>query len=111
MDLRDELVCGHSDYRDGAGPLAGSWVLPVFPDAGDAEGRAILHRDRIRLLSTARSPPFEEAVNRQDATAPCIGIAKSRQARDRFRLGVDRPTAAFRIVAPVGDEPPFQKID
>jgi len=49
--------------------------------------------------------PFEEAVDRDDAAPPRIGVSKRRQRRDRFGFGIDGLAAAGRIPAAMRDNP------
>jgi hypothetical protein len=64
---------------------------------------AVLHDDRIGLLGTLAFDgfPFEKAIDRQDAVAPPIGVAKHLQLGDGLAFGVDRLTTAFRVLPSV----------
>jgi hypothetical protein len=64
----------------GPNPFARSRVLPVLPNAGDAERRPILHRYRVGLLCllTFDRPPFEEAIHRHNAAALAVRIPEGR---------------------------------
>src|SRR5947209_8306383 len=66
-----QLVSRHGNDRERADPFAASRVLPVLPEASNAEWRAVVHGGGIRLLrplALDRSL-FEETINRQNAPA------------------------------------------
>ena len=52
-------------------PFARNRLLPVLPDAGDAEWRAVLHSDRVTLLCllTLDRFPLKETVHKYNALA------------------------------------------
>jgi hypothetical protein len=56
-------------------------------------------------------PPLEEAVDRHDAAAPAVGITKARQVPYGLALGVDRFVATRRVIAPIGDEAPTERVE
>src|SRR5262249_5851847 len=91
---------------------ARSRLLPVLPNAGDAEGRAILHRYRVGLLCllTPDRPPFEEAVHWYNAAALAVRIAERRQVPHSLALGVDRLAPTCWIHTPVGNKAPAQRL-
>ena len=77
MNVGHELVGVSGDNRKGANPFARRGLLPVFPDPGNRERRAILHGDRIRLPDAPLDClPFEKAVHRYDAPPPAISLAE-----------------------------------
>src|SRR5262249_680797 len=111
-DVGNQLIgIGGNDCKR-PNPFARSRLLPVLPDAGDAEWRAILHSDRIRLLRrlTLDSLPLEETVHRHNAAALAVRIAERGQIPHGFELGVDRLSAAPRIIAPTRDQSPTERI-
>jgi hypothetical protein len=55
--------------------------------------------------------PLEEAVDRQDAAAPMVGVVEGRQLVYGLAFGVDRLSSAFWVFAPVRDQPPAQRIE
>jgi hypothetical protein len=60
-----KLIGLDGDDREGSQPLAGSRILPIFPNAAKPERIAGPHRDSKGLLHLALSClPFEEAVDR-----------------------------------------------
>ena len=80
MDFGNESVGIGRDDRKGTHPFARRRLLPVLPDTGDSERRAVLHCDSVgllRLLPFDRFP-FEESVHRQDAAASTVSIAEGR---------------------------------
>src|SRR5204862_5990983 len=99
MNVGHELVGIGCDDRKSAGPFTGSWVLPILPDTGNAERCAIFHGDCVRLLCFLALDrlPLEEAVDRHDAAAPAVGIAKARQVPHGLAFGVDGLAAARRV--------------
>src|SRR5262249_37489754 len=101
------------DDRKGPDPLAGGRLLPVLPKASDAEWRAILHCNRIRLLRplTLDCLPLEKAIDGHDAAAHAVRVPKRRQGSHRFALSVDRLAAAHRVFAPIENEPPAERIE
>ena len=101
MDFGHQFVGFGRDDREGAYPLAGGWLLPVFPDAADTEGPPVLHGDGVGLLDLLALDrfPLEEAVNRNDTPPPSISVAERRQGRNRFAFGVDGFASAFRVLA------------
>src|SRR4051794_11602250 len=70
----DKLVCGRGDDAEGSDPFPCGGVLPVLPKAGEAEGRAVLHRNGVGLLHLRALDchPLEEAVDRHDAAALAV---------------------------------------
>jgi hypothetical protein len=52
MDLRDQFVRIGGDDGKRPNPFARSGFFPVLPNAGDAERRATLYGNRVRLLSS-----------------------------------------------------------
>ena len=54
--------------------------------------------------------PLEEAINRHDASALAIGFVEGRQLPHRLALSVDRLAPAGRVLAPVRDQPPAQRV-
>src|ERR1700693_146168 len=55
--------------------------------------------------------PFEEAVDRDDAAPPSIGVPERRKPRHRLGLGIDRLAAAGLVLAPARDEAPAQQVE
>src|SRR5262249_11276148 len=101
-NIRHQWVGIRCDDRGRPDPLAVAWVLPVLPDAADAERLAVLHRDSVgllRLLPLDRLP-LEEPIHRHDAPAQPVRIAEGRQRPNRFALRIDRLAAAAWIQAP-----------
>jgi hypothetical protein len=58
--------------------------LKVYPNSGNAEWRAVLHRDCVGLLASLRCLPFIEGVNGEDTAAPSVAVPERRKLRDRF---------------------------
>ena len=83
MDRSDQFVGWSGQDSEGADPFP-LWVLPILPNSGDAEGRAILHRDRVRLLASPRRSPLIKCVDGQDTSSPLVGIAEGGQCRYGF---------------------------
>ena len=110
MDSGDKLVCICSKDGERPQPFA-CGVLPVLPYARDTEWRTILHRDSVGLLAALGRHPFVESVNRQDAAPAPVRFPEHRQPRDCFALGIDRLSPALRVLAPVGNEPPLEKVE
>lgn len=50
MDVGDQLIRDGGDDRKGSNLFGRSRLLPVFPNAGETERRAVLHGNRVRLL-------------------------------------------------------------
>jgi hypothetical protein len=72
VDLAYQFVRVCSDDREGAHPLA-CGAFPVLTQRRHAEGRAVLHRNGVRLFRfVLDSLPLKEAINRYDA-APALG--------------------------------------
>src|SRR5262245_24873096 len=113
MDVGHELVGIGGDDRERPNPFARRRLLPVLPNPGKSERRAVLNGDRVRLLGllTFDRLPFEEPVHWHDAAAPSVGIAERGQIPHAFALGVDRLSAAFRITAPIRDQAPTERIE
>src|SRR5215831_9491941 len=90
-----------------------SRVLPIFPDAGNAERCTIFHCDCVRLLRflALDGLPLEETVDRHDAAALTVRIPKCRQVPHRLAFGIDGFTAARRVIAPIWDEAPTQRVE
>jgi hypothetical protein len=67
---------------------------------------AVAHRYRERLpcLSPLDRHPFEEAIDRKDASATRVGFAEQWQARDCLCCSVHRFAAALRVLAPLQDQ-------
>src|SRR5207247_6999792 len=106
MYLADQFIGGNRDDRERPDPFVPDRGLPVLPQPGDAERRAVLHRNGEGLLSLLPLDrlPLEEAVDRQDAPPPSVCISERRQRRNRLGLGVDRPAIGRRA-----DHPMFRK--
>src|SRR2546430_800321 len=78
------------DDCERANPLPRGGLLPVLPQSCDAEGTAILHGDRERLLRLLPLDrlPLEEAVHRNNAAMLTIGIPERRQIAHGLALGI-----------------------
>src|SRR6516225_5355645 len=113
MNLAHELVGVRGDDCKRPNPVARSRFFPFLPNAGKAEGCAVLHGDGARLLRLAAFDrlPFEKTVDWHDAAAPAVGLAERRQIPHGLALRVDRLAAAFGIIAPVGDQAPSQRVE
>jgi len=113
MDLGDELIGVGSDDRKRPNPLTRAWLLPILPNTGDPEWRAVLHGDGIGLLGplSLDGLPLEEPVHRKDASSLPICLPKCWQPRDCLSLGIDRLASAGRVLAPIGNQPPPQWIE
>src|SRR6266404_3883331 len=55
--------------------------------------------------------PFEEPVHRHDAAALTVGLPEGGQLPHALALGVDRLAAALRIIAPIRDQAPTQRVE
>jgi hypothetical protein len=64
MDVGHKRVGIGRDDGKCPNPLARGWFSPVLPDAGDAERRAVLYRNRVGLFRPLALDrlPFEEAI-------------------------------------------------
>ena len=74
-----------------ANPPAGGWILPILPQSAEPEGAAVLHgygKGLLGLLALDRLP-LEEAVHRDDAASPPIGVTEARQRAHRLTLGIN----------------------
>ena len=60
MDIGYQLISIGGDDRKRADPLARTRLLPVLPNAGDPEWRAVLHGDGIGLLCLLSLDRFDE---------------------------------------------------
>ena len=112
MNLRDQLVRRHGEDNEGANPLAALRMMPVLPQAGDSEGRAVFHRHGVGLFCPRAfgRAPLEETINGHDAAALCISRAEGRELRHGFGAGVDWLAAAVGISAAMRDQAPAQQI-
>ena len=106
----DEFIGWRGQDREGAHPLTGR-VFPVFPNPGNAKGRAVFHRDRVGLLASLSRLPFIERIDGEDAPAPSISVAESRKRSNRLRFGVDRLSPSLGIGAPIWNQTPSQKVE
>src|SRR5215472_10342507 len=90
VDFSHQLICIGGDDCERSDPLTRSRVLPILPNATNAERIAVSHGDGIWLFRFALyCLPFEEAVNRKDAAALSVGIAECRQRGHGLALRVD----------------------
>src|SRR6516225_11461802 len=112
MNVGHQLIGIGGDNCKSPNPFARSRLLPVLPDAGDAERRAVLHSDREGLLCllTLDRLPLKETVHRHNAAALAVRIAERGQIPHGLELGVDRLSAAVRIIAPIRDQTPTERI-
>ena len=80
VNLGDQLIGVRCDDREGAHPLAGGRVAPVFPQTSDPKRASVLHSNGIRLFGLLAFDrlPFEEAVHRQDAPPLTISLPERR---------------------------------
>ena len=69
VNPRDHLVRRHGDDRKRRDPLAGRWILPILPQAGETKRRPVLHPNGIGLLAAPGRLPFKETVHRHDTVA------------------------------------------
>jgi hypothetical protein len=87
VDQRDQFVGRNDEDREGALPYLRRRIVPVLPDAGDAERTAITSGNRI-------PPParifLKKAVYRHDAAPLAIGIAEPIILGDGFGGRMDR---------------------
>ena len=91
----------------------GSRFFPIFPQPAKAEGTAVLHGDGIGLLGFLPLDrlPLEEAIDRNDAAAPAIGIPEGGQIAHGLAFSIDRPSPALRVLAPIRDKTPAQGLE
>jgi hypothetical protein len=112
MDFGYHLICVGRNNREGSYPFTRSRMVPILPQSANAERIAVTHSDGVRFLGFALDGlPLEEAVNRHNAAASPIGISEHRQLADRFAFRVDRLAAALRVLTPIRDQPPAQRIE
>ena len=113
MDLGDQLVGIRRDHRECANPLVRKRFFPVLPEPANAERPAVLHGDGIGLLGFLALDrlPFEEAVDGDDAAPSAIGISEGRQIAYGLVFGIDRPSPALRVLAPIRDKTPAQRLE
>src|SRR5262245_59142075 len=112
MDFGDQFVRIGGDDGKRPNPFARSRLLPVLPNASDAEWRAILHSDRVGLLCllTLDRLPLKEPVHRHNAAAQAVGVAERGQVPHRLAFGVNWLSAAVPIIAPIRDETPPERV-
>ena len=111
--VRDKRIGVRGDDCERAKPFSRFGIFPVLPNACDTKRRAILHGDGIRLL---RCPsldcfPLEEAIHRHDAASLPISLAEAGQLRKCFGLGIDGFAFPSRVLAPIGNEAPPQRVE
>jgi hypothetical protein len=113
MNVGHECVGIRRDDRKSADPLTESRVLPIFLCTGDTERCTIFHGDRIRLFCFLAFDclPLEKAVDRHDATAPAVRVAKSWQVPHGLAFGIDGFAATLRVSTPIGDQAPTQWVE
>ena len=111
MNAAHHHVGGRGDDAEGPYPFAGDRRFPILPQSPERERRAIPHRDRIGSPGAPGRLPFEEAVDRDEAAPPGIGVPKGRKPCHGLRLGIDRLAAPGGILAAVWDEAPTQRIE
>src|SRR6476620_6810774 len=113
MDLADQFVRGGGNYCESTDPFTGSGVSPVFPNATNPQGLSIFHRNREGLLCLGAfdGHPLVETVHGTDAATRSISVAKVRERVHRLALGVDGLATTLRVVAPVRDQTPAQRIE
>src|SRR6266849_653066 len=110
VDLTYQFVRICGDDREGAHPLA-CGAFPVLPQPCHAERRAVLHRDGVGLFRFALDRlPFEEAINRYDAAPALVSFSKHRLQVHGLGHRIDRASAAFWILAPIGDKAPTKRL-
>ena len=92
-------------------PEAGSFQFSQSPPM--PKRPAVLHGDCIRLLRFLALDrlPLEEAINRNDAAAPAIGIPEGGQIAHGLAFGIDRFSPALRVLAPIGNKTPAQGLE
>ena len=88
-------------------------IFPVLPNAADTERTAIFHDDRVRLFRFLALDhlPREEAIDRDNAASPMIGVPEGGQGVHGLAFGVDRLAPAFRVLAPIGNKTPAQGVE
>src|SRR5262245_11857251 len=113
MNVGHQLIGIGGDNCKCPNPFARNRLLPVLPDAGDAEWRAVLHSDSVGLfcLLPLDRLPLEEAVHRHDTAAPAIGIPKRREVAHSLIFGVDRLSTTCWVLAPIRDQAPAQRVE
>src|SRR6516165_7856475 len=113
MDVSNQLIGIGGDNCKSPDPFVRSRLLPVLPNSGDAERRAVLHSDSVWLLCPLALDrfPLEEAVHRHDAAAPAVGIPKRRQVMHSLIFGVDRLSTTRWVLAPIRDQAPAQWVE
>src|SRR5215475_10678321 len=113
MDVSHQLIGIGGDDCKSPNPFARKRLLPVLPDAGDAEWRAVLHSDSVGLfcLLPLDRLPLEEAVHRHNAAAPAVRISKRRQISHGLVFGVDRLSTTCWVLAPIRDQAPAQRVE
>jgi SOS response associated peptidase (SRAP) len=107
MRLRTLTVIGAQN-----GSLASLRLSHGLAKRAIAERLAVFHRDGVgllRLLPLDRLP-LEEPVYWDNAPAQQVRIPERGQRPNRLALGIDRFPAAARVVAPVRDQAPAQRI-
>lgn len=106
MNWLCELIgLGHDD---GAGIDTLPLPRPVFPNACEREGLAVLDTDEVRLLGAFALSPFIVAIDRDEASSETEGVSEGRLLGDGLRAGVDGAVADLRLLGPVRDQAPMQ---
>ena len=97
----------------GSLPFSCVRIAPVLPQARQAEGRAVLHGNSVRLLGprALNGPPLEEAVDRHEAAPLSISFAKCGELGNALGLGIDGPTPSPRVCEPMRDQTPLDAIE
>jgi hypothetical protein len=113
VNFGHQFVGVRRDDREGAHPFAGGRVLPILPNSSDAERAPILHGNGIGLFGLLALDcfPLEEAIDGENAPPLTIGVTEGRQTVHGLAFGVDRLPPAFRVLAPVRNEAPAQRIE
>src|SRR5262249_39516976 len=113
MDIGHQLIGISRNDCKSANQFARNRLFPVLPNPRKSERCAVLHGDRVGLFRplTLDRLPFEKAIDRHDASASAVRIAEGRQVANGLALGVDWLSAASRVLAPIRDQAPAQRVE
>src|SRR3954463_14908330 len=113
MDGIDQLISFRRNDCEGAYPLARILVFPVLPNAAETKRPTILHGDCVGLfgLLPLDCHPLEEPVHRNNAASRSVGVAERREGVYSLAFGVDRLSPTLRVITPIRNEAPAQRVE
>ncbi len=100
MDGADERIGGGDDHCAGSNRLVIHSVVPILPETGNRQHRAVPRCDVVGLLAISRGLPFKVTRSRNQTTVPLESVPEHRLFGYGFGSGIERRGEGFEGLFP-----------